>query len=193
MDTTTTQDKLNEKLRARFKELPKVVQDAVTSADIEKQLRVLADTNRLHLDKWQLLENNVMLTLFGFQAPEELAENLKADLDISADMAKILTDKISKIVFEPIREELERELPPQERTGGDADVVPAIHDTPLNAARSAASGEHSVEQNVLASTPLPLPKIERAVRAPVSESYSAQTPSHERKSVEGDPYRESIA
>src|SRR3989338_2586956 len=126
MDATTSQNELNEQLRARFKELPKAVQDAVTSADVEKQLRALADTNKLHIDQWQLLENDVMLTLFGFQPTEELAHHLKNDLDISAELAASLADDISRIVFQPIREQLERELEhPDAKVAGVSDVEAA--------------------------------------------------------------------
>ena len=110
MDTEIPQEELDEKIRVRFKELPKVIQNAITSADVQKELRALADTNKLHLDQWQLLENNVMLTLLGFQPAEEIAQHLKNDLDISLETATSLADDISRIVFQPIREELEREL-----------------------------------------------------------------------------------
>src|SRR3989344_1709835 len=110
MDATTNQPDLTAELQKRFKVLPKVIQDAITSADVQKELRALADTNKLHLDQWQLLENNVMLTLLGFQPAEEIAQHLKNDLDISLETATSLADDISRIVFQPIREELEREL-----------------------------------------------------------------------------------
>ena len=110
METKNSQNDLDEKIRARFKELPKVVQDAITSADVEKQMRELASTNKLHVDQWQLLENEVLLTLLGFQETDKLAENLRADLDISPEMSASLAADISKIVFEPIRGELERLL-----------------------------------------------------------------------------------
>lgn len=110
MDTKMTQEELNEKLRERFKELPKVLQDAITSADVEKQLRELATKHKLHLDQWQLLENEVILTLIGFQPAEELADNLKKDLEMPEEMALALATDISAIVFEPVRQELEREL-----------------------------------------------------------------------------------
>lgn len=184
MSAKMTQDELNEKLNARFKELPKVVQDAVTSADVEKHLRSLADTNKLHLDQWQLLENEVMLTLFGFQQPENLAENLKADLDISPDLANSLAADISKVVFEPIRQELERELGnPQAKE---------VSTTPVEEVRAQvlAEAKSAPPPSVVPATPPPAASTEKATRAPVSEEYKAGEPSSERKSVHDDPYRE---
>jgi len=169
MDVNENQDELNLKLRERFKELPKVVQDAITSADVQKQLRELADTNKLHLDQWQLLENEVMLTLLGFQTPEELPNNLKADLDLPEAEARALAENISKIVFAPIRAELEHQLEPS----AAATAVPAPTVAP-------------------ATPPAPLP-TQLAVRAPISEAYKSGEASTARKAVDDDPYREPVA
>lgn len=186
MDTEMTQDELNGKIHERFKELPKVVQNAITSADVQKQLRELADTNKLHLDQWQLLENEVMLTLLGFQAPEELADNLKADLDVSADMSRALAADISRIVFQPIREELEREL---EHPDAKAAEVSGIE-----AARAQMLGEAvALAPVVLPATPPQAPPTRKIERAPVSAAYKAGEPSTVRVSVDDDPYREAPA
>ena len=187
MDTKMTQDQLNEQLRARFKELPKVIQDAVTSADVEKQLRALADTNKLHIDQWQLLENDVMLTLFGFQPTEELAHHLKNDLDISAELAASLADDISRIVFQPIREQLERELEhPDAKVAGVSDVEAARTQILGSEDRPAAPAAPAV----LPATPPAEAPTGKIVRASVSESYKAGETSTARKSVHDDPYRE---
>src|SRR3989344_1469422 len=103
-------NELDTKLQARFALLPKVVQDAITSADVEKRLRVLADTHKLHLDQWETLENEVMLALLGFSPTEELVENIKTEVGVPENVAQELAGDISKVIFEPIRQELEREL-----------------------------------------------------------------------------------
>lgn len=239
---------LEVQLNERFAQLPKVVQNAITSADIGKRLREMAETYKLHLDQWQTLENEVMLTLLGFQRAENLEENLKKEASIPTETASALVSNIAEMIFQPIRKELERGLESpsmrEERMSGteppadssrpvaekpvasirnteygiqDTNVTPMQTSAqtmienipprpievkpanqlavspPLNAARSAASGEHSVPQNVLASTPPPPPSIEKSVRAPISSAYTSQAPSHERKAVDGDPYREAIS
>src|SRR5262245_51423759 len=110
MDNELTEQELDQKLKERFHQLPKVVQDAITSADVQKHLRELADTNKLHLDQWESLENEVMMTLLGFQKPSELASNIKGSLEVPDQVAQDLAVNISRIVFEPIRQQLEREL-----------------------------------------------------------------------------------
>lgn len=187
MDAKMTQEELNEKLRERFKQLPKAVQNAVMSADVEKQLRELADTNKLHLDQWQLLENEVMLTLFGFQPTEELAHHLKNDLDISAELAASLADDISRIVFQPIREQLERELAHPDAKAANVSGVEAARTQILGEQVPGASFQ---VPGVAPATPPSEPPAGKIARGPVSESYKAGETSAARKSVHDDPYRE---
>src|SRR3990167_1493668 len=99
-----------EKMQARFLQLPKALQNAITSADVEKKLRGLSETHKLHLDQWQKLENEVMLALLGFQPVENLETNIKNEVGIADEEAKALAVDIADTIFEPIREELEREL-----------------------------------------------------------------------------------
>src|ERR1700690_4422263 len=90
---------LDSRLAERFKELPKVVQDAITSADVQKHMRELADSHKLHLDQWQILENEVMLALLGFQPVEDLQKNIKKEVGISEERSTILAADISKVVL----------------------------------------------------------------------------------------------
>src|SRR3990167_605366 len=99
-----------EKMQARFLQLPKALQDAITSADVEKKLRALSETHKLHLDQWQKLENEVMLALLGFQPVENLEANIKNEVGIAEEEAKALAGDIADTIFEPIRAELEKEL-----------------------------------------------------------------------------------
>lgn len=175
---------LSSKLAERFKELPKPVQNAITSADVQKHMRQLADMHKLHLDQWQSLENEVMLTLLGFQETEDLEENIRHEVNLPGDVAKAIADDVSRVVFEPVRKELERELA---GNGGSA-------------APEHASGEVAIEEPekpslTIAPTPLSTPSPAPATkveRPPVSASYTPQLASHERKTIDDDPYREQV-
>ncbi len=175
---------LDEKLQVRFKELPKVLQDAITSADIEKRLRELADTHKLHLDQWQLLENEVMLALLGFQPTEDLAKNIKSEVGTSGEIADILAADISRIVFEPIRQELERSLEHPDAKAADVSGVEGMRAQALRDEGAASAPA------VAPGTPPVAARSEKVARAPVSESYKAGEPSTARKAVDDDPYRE---
>jgi hypothetical protein len=194
-----TQEELDGALKERFRQLPKAIQNAITSADVQKELQALSDTHKLHVDQWQLLENTVMLTLLGFQPIDELAKNLKNDLTIPTEKSEELAEAISKIVFEPIREQLERELDnPQAKEAQVSDVekvgqqVLAAERTE-NSEQARANSEQRTANSgntVMPATP-PAPAPDgKAVRAPVSEAYRAGESSTERKSVHDDPYRE---
>lgn len=117
-DPSNKEKIMSEKLQARFLQLPKALQNAITSADVEKKLRALSETHKLHLDQWQKLENEVMLALLGFQPVENLEANIKNEVGIAEEEAKALAGDIADTIFEPIREELERELEkPAEKEG----------------------------------------------------------------------------
>ena len=97
---------VDEQLKERFKQLPKIVQNAIVSADIEKHLRSLADSHQLHLDQWNILETEVQMTLLGFQETDDLQKNIETEVGVTPEIAAALAQDISKTVFEPIREQL---------------------------------------------------------------------------------------
>ena len=46
-------------------------------------MRALADTNKLHIDQWESLENEVMLALLGFQPIQDLEKNIKSEVGVT--------------------------------------------------------------------------------------------------------------
>ncbi len=187
----------------RFASLPKVVQDAILSADVQAHMRELAKGHKLHIDQWQVLENNVMLTLLGFHPVSELKDRLKNDLSVTDEVALDLAGSISQFVFDPIRGEMERHLDHPSATEeivSDVDAVRAqtlqtntetVPQAPADPATSIPTTPVPAATPVAPATPPPPPVEGRAVRAQVSTSYAGSA-SHERKSIEGDPYREQI-
>lgn len=204
-------------LKERFASLPKPVQDAISSEDNSKHLRELADNHKLHIDQWERLENEVMMALFGVTPIDELEGQIQKQVGVTADVAKGLTADISKIVFSPIREELERQLEHPEAKAAQVSGVEAARTAalaesassiPASAATDPTGGSQTATGSSLPpatstapiiippvtpaapATPPPPAPTEKAVRAPVSESYHAGQPSSERASVHDDPYRE---
>ena len=193
-----------DKLAERFAQLPKVVQDAITSADVEEHLRTLADTHKLHLDQWEKLENEVMLALLGFQRSEDLQKNIEGEVGVDAATAALLATSISRVVFGPIRQELERQL---EHPDAVAKATSGVED--MRTRILADSAEHAatptapeveavppatttpVARIAPATPPAPAPNT-KVVRASATPPEYVSVPSHERKTVEGDPYREQI-
>ena len=208
MPPATTDTELQKELEVRLKELPKVVRDAIRSADIEKRLRSLADTHKLHLDQWGKLENEVMLALLGFQPVEDLQQNIKSEVGTSDEIAAALAADISKGVFEPIRQELERELEHPDAKAKEESAVEGMRTQMLgeqrteNSEQKIARGEQAPEEklpvvasplpapSVVSATPPPPPPTEKAVRMPASGAYKPGEASAARKDVHDDPYRE---
>ena len=190
---------LQQSLADRLKQLPRVVQDAILSADVQAHMRELASYHKLHFDQWQVLENNVMLTLLGFQEPEDLADNFEKDLGVDQATADALAIDVSEHIFEPIRAELEKDLQYAVETDIPEEEAVASHAAPPVAqirAQGVLTPATIIPVAVLPvqpGTPPSPPPEGKAVRAPISESYSAGQASHERKIIEGDPYRESAA
>ncbi|MEK7134064.1 MAG: hypothetical protein AAB804_03260 [Patescibacteria group bacterium] len=183
MIATNIDNGLDQALKERFAKLPKVVQDAIMSADVEKHMRELAETHKLHLDQWQTLENEVMLALLGVQKAEDLEKNIKSEVGVPNDIAKALTENISKIVFEPIRAELERELEHPEAKAAEVSGV--------EAARAQVLGENAPATPAVApATPPAEPPTQKVERAPVSTAYKGGETSAVRVAVADDPYRE---
>lgn len=183
-----------DQLEERFKTLPKVVRDAITSANVEKHLRELAKTHQLHLDQWETLENEVMLTLLGFQPIEDLGKNIESEVGVPNETAKLLASDISKTVFEPIRVELERELESAQQ-GAQApkerEKTPEPEQKAAEVAPQTQTPPAPVPTVAPATPPTPAP-TEKAARAPMSEAYKAGEPSTARRAIEDDPYREPL-
>lgn len=157
-------------LAERFNKLPKVVQQSILSSQIEKRLQDLAKKHNLHFDKWVILENEVMMTLLGIQAIDKLASNISQEAEVPVEMAQAIAEDASLMIFEPIRQELERELKnpnaqPVETSPGETARQQMIKD-----AHTGTEGATS-------------PDAPRSVHATLSSV---------RTTIEGDPYREAL-
>ncbi len=176
-----------EALAQRFKELPAPVQQAITSSDIEKRLRELATQHRLHVDQWDALENEVMLALLGFEHPQDLEKNLRSALGVSGETVQHVAQDINRIVFEPIREELERQL---EHPRAQEKQLTGAEEAREQLLRGQKASDAPPVTTPPAPTP-PAPKTDATVaRAPTSGAYKPGETSMVRKSVADDPYRE---
>ncbi len=207
--------KIQEQLKELFTDLPKPIQNAIASADVEKQLREIATAYKLHLDKGQLMENEVLWALFGIKPVEDLEKNIKSATGVSDETATQITADISRIVFEPIRQELERELEhPDAKVKEESGVeemrtqmlsnqpaadsassfqLPASSsskDILVPAASPPGSSQLAAGSSVIPATPPPAPTTEKAIRMPASGAYKPGEASAARKDVHDDPYRE---
>lgn len=179
MDTS-----LQDEFRKRFAELPLPVQRAITSAEVEAHLRGLAEKHKLHLDQWQILENEVMLSLYGFLPVEELQSHIQKEVGVDAATAAELVVAVSEMVFDPIRKELERQLEHPQAVEKEKSNIETI----VEAEKVKASAPAAVP--AAPPTPRPQTEVPKVARPSQSTAYRPGEPSHARTSIVDDPYRE---
>ncbi|HET8581357.1 MAG TPA: hypothetical protein VFL98_02735 [Candidatus Paceibacterota bacterium] len=161
-------DEVKQQIKERFRDLPEPVRRAITSSDVERHLRELAQAHKLHFDQWITLENEVMMALLGIQPVEQLGEHIAQEAGISREEGESIAADAFARIFEPIRQELEREL----AAGGDA---PAASDgAPPQGPAPVAEG------------------ADEAAPAGPPHSFGSE-PSTDRHEITGDPYREPLA
>jgi hypothetical protein len=182
-------------IRERFAALPQVVQNAITSADVQKHLRSLAEKHKLHLDQWETLENEVHMTLLGIKPSDQLVDNIQSEVGVDNTVARSLAADISNEVFEPIRAELERQLDhPEakaEATSGVEDMGAQVLATHEDAPAAPAAPVVQATP-VVPATPPAAQNTVKVERASLSATYAPKVASHERRTIEGDPYREQL-
>jgi hypothetical protein len=100
------QEDTKQQIQDAFNALPKVVQDVITSSDIKDKLRQLSKAYSLHLDKWMVLENEIMMALLGITEPEDLPSNIVKHVGLTQEQAAKITEAVVSIVFNPIQEQL---------------------------------------------------------------------------------------
>ncbi len=192
MDTHAEEEKEFEKLIAeRLATLPQIVQDAIKSGEVKEHMQKLAQMHKLHVDQWETLEKEVQYTLLGLQPAEELEQNIKNEVEVTDEVAHALTIDIAQQVFEPIREALERGLGNPEAKAEQVSAIETSRQQAIASEKAAAAPASTPPRSAVApATPPPAAPGGTAKRAPIANTYLSSTPSHERKAVEGDPYRE---
>ena len=169
-------------------------------ANIDKHLQALAGVHKLHVDQWETLENEVKLTMLGIEQVEALEKNIIEQVEVTPEVAAALARSINAEIFEPVRQELERQLEHPDAAAEKLSGVETARNQMLseNAAASAADANQA---SAAPSTPVPVigpatpPQVQTGAQVtapPAPADYVAGAPSTTRKAVENDPYREPI-
>lgn len=184
MTPQQTQTTVQQELAERFAQLPQSVQEAVTSAEVEKKLRALAQKHKLHLDQWVLLENEIMLTLLGLEDPENMATNIAKQVRVGADTAQAIVNDIATLVFAPIRQTLQQGAPGEGTRPMVKSTVQSDSDGLVIPGQTPAPQEtpSTIEASNTKNRPTDLS----------GSAYQTGTSSVARKNVVGDPYREPV-
>ncbi|MCR4306851.1 MAG: hypothetical protein NUV42_02670 [Candidatus Yonathbacteria bacterium] len=95
-----------QQLLEQFKKLPKDLQDAITSNDIDVALQEISKRSRLHIDQAGELADEVGLVLLGVVHPDDFLEDVLFRLKIDKKAAMEIVADVNEHVFKKVRESL---------------------------------------------------------------------------------------
>ena len=101
--------KYNAQIEERINSLPKKVQDVLRSGALSESLRALAKKYKIHYDKWEMLENDILLILLSIKPAEELPVAI-SKTELGAENAQKLYNDLIEYVFKPMRKLLQEAL-----------------------------------------------------------------------------------
>ncbi len=163
-------------------ELPPDVRSAIESAEWEDKLCILGQKHALHIDQMGGLEDETLLVMLGFAAPEEFAANIAEQLHVPAEKAQVLALEVNTEVFLPIRESMKRFMEARANTPAPAPQAPA--GTP---ATPPAPTPPPPPAPALQTAPTPAPKpVDLHTETILAEPTSSVVP------AKIDPYREPV-
>lgn len=103
-------DTIQKQIEARLAELPNDVQEAIASANFDKQIQDIGTKHQLHIDQISVLGDEILLVMLGFSDPGTFAATLAEKLHISPDIAATITEEATSQLFMPIRQSMQNFL-----------------------------------------------------------------------------------
>jgi len=104
-------------IQEQYKTLPKDVQKAILSVDLNKNLEEISRKHNLRIDQMTALENETLFIMLGLEHPSSYVTNLKKEASVDEETARAIAEEINIQIFRPIRESLKKI---HEIGGGDA-------------------------------------------------------------------------
>lgn len=93
-------------IKERFKKLPKDIQEAITSSGLSEKFKTMINKHGLRIDQGLALENETMFVMLGFESPDDFVDNVRYEVKVPRDEAKIIAEEINRIIFLPIKSSL---------------------------------------------------------------------------------------
>ena len=194
-------DETQEIIKEQFKKLPRNVQGAILSANLQEKLKRLTEKYHLRVDQAGSLETETLLVMLGLERPDSFSTNIEKEVRVSTEVAQQIANDVNAEIFLPIRESLKQLQPKEEE---------------LEQAQERK--EQPVDQEVQKETPSPAPaqgqqptsnippnlptgdisslKLGGALKIPREEQSASQdtrpVPKADERRYETDPYREPI-
>jgi hypothetical protein len=174
-----TDFKLQPEIKDRFLQLPTEVQNIILESGWEKVTRKIVEQNKLRIDQGAAIENEVMLTMFGFDKPEHFKENIIKRSNVDLEVADKIVLAVNEEIFSLIKEKLILET-----TEDQANFSPVTTDAPV--------GKHT-NPAVIESREDIMSEIEKNEEAPKNNIIDeALTKPQISTPTKVDPYKEPI-
>ena len=109
-----------EQIQNRFEQLPKEIQDAVTSADVHDSIVSIAKKYNLHIDQEGELVDQVGLAMLGLSPSKDFTTNFSNSSGVDMATARSISEDINNQIFAKIRNSM-RQLQEKQETSGIPD------------------------------------------------------------------------
>jgi hypothetical protein len=111
------------------KNLPHELVEAIESVAWEHSVEEIGNKNSLSTEQIDSLEREVMLALYAFEPPENLASNIAREVDVPEEVAETLFNSIWEQIMEPIGQKVEGvKIPINTNTPTNLpEIAPEIH------------------------------------------------------------------
>jgi hypothetical protein len=114
-----------EQIQERFKQLPKEVQEAVTSADVHDKILGVAKKYGLHVDQEGELVDQIGLIMLGLSPSKDFVKNFSSSAEVDVKTATSIAEDINKEIFDEIREsmrEIEHNVETEQNSQSISDI-----------------------------------------------------------------------
>lgn len=120
----------------QMKKLPVALQQAISASNLQDTVQSIGTKNHLHIDQIGKLEDEVILTMMGFENLDDFTDRLIKNVNLSREVAAAVSNDVASEIFSSIREamkefmekEVKKENPPTNRSPVTA--VPSQPATP---------------------------------------------------------------
>lgn len=171
-----------QQIKEKFESLPKDVQEAITSSEMEERIFEIAKKNGIQIDESVELVRITGLVMLGLESKSEFVSLVQDALSVDFQKAQDIVVAINEQVFNSIRESLKKIHggDGNEEVGERDEVVKEIENPRFDRAGVNLLKKQNIEEFIQK------PDITKE-----RVSTDVQTPKIEQK-VDFDPYREAI-
>jgi len=132
---------LQPEIKERFLQLPTEVQTIILESGWQNVTRRIVEQNNLRIDQGAAIENEVMLTMFGFENPNNFKQNIIKEARVDSETADKIVSSVDSQIFSLIKEKLIMET-----VGDEADFEKISPDyTNKNITSSELTGAERIE------------------------------------------------